>query len=87
MSRLSRASAAREQEPCLLATSLKNKKDIAKKVRRLYACRMQIEESFRDVKTGLNMNAGDTIIINRLAVLLLIALLAQYLLFMLGLAV
>lgn len=48
---------------------------------------MQIEESFRDVKTGLNMNAGNTRILKRLSVLLVIALLAQYLLFLLGLAV
>lgn len=87
MSGLSRTCAARESEPWLLATSLKSKKDIAKKVRRLYATRMQIEESFRDVKTGLNMNVGDTRKINRLSVLFLIALLAQYLLFVLGLAV
>ena len=87
MSRLSRASAARESEPWLLATSLKSTKGMAKKVRRYYATRMQIEESFRDVKTGLNMNAGDTRMINRLSVLFLIALLAQYLLFVLGLAV
>ena len=87
MSKLSRANAERENEPWLLATSLKNEKDVAKKMRRIYACRMQIEESFRDIKTGLNMNAGDTRIINRLSVLLLIALLAQYLLFVLGLAV
>ena len=43
MSKLSRACAARESEPWLLATSLKSQKDIAKKVRRLYATRMQIE--------------------------------------------
>ena len=87
LSILSRSCAARESEPWLLATSLKSKKDIAKKVRRLYATRMQIEESFRDVKTGLNMNAGDTRILKKLSVLLLVALLAQYLLFLLGLTV
>ena len=87
MSKLSRSCAARESEPWLLATSLKSKKDIAKKIRRLYATRMQIEESFRDVKTGLNMNVSDTRILKRLSVLLLVALLAQYLLFLLGLTV
>jgi len=87
MSKLSRACAARESEPWLLATSLKGSKDVAKEVRRLYATRMQIEESFRDVKTGLNMNAGDSRKTKRLSVLLLIGLLAQYLLFLLGLAV
>ena len=87
MCKASRDCAKREQEPWLLATSLNSRKDIAKKVRRLYATRMQIEESFRDVKTGLNMNVGNTRILKRLSILLLIALLAQYLLFVLGLAV
>jgi len=87
MCKASRDCAKREQEPWLLATSLKKTANIAKKVRRLYATRMQIEESFRDVKTGLNMNAGNTRVIKRLSILLLVALLAQYLLFVLGLAV
>ena len=47
---------------------------------------MQIEESFRDMKTGLRMNERDTRILKRLSILLLIASLAQYLLFLLGLA-
>jgi len=47
----------------------------------------QIEESFRDIKTGLNFNESNTRKHARLSVLLLIASLAQYLLYLLGLAV
>jgi len=87
-SKQSKANAARNKEPWLLATSLSNKSfNFAKKVVKIYACRMQIEESFRDVKTGLNFNASNTRIIKRLEVLLLIALLAQFVLFLLGMAV
>lgn len=45
---------------------------------------MQIEESFRDLKTGLNFNVSKTRKLNYLCVLLLIAMLAQYVLFLLG---
>ena len=48
---------------------------------------MQIEESFRDLKTGLKMNDCGSRISPRLQVLLLVAMVAQYLLFILGLAV
>ena len=45
------------------------------------------EESFRDVKTGLKMNDSGTRIANKLGVLLLIACLSQFVLYLLGLAV
>ena len=48
---------------------------------------MQIEESFRDVKTGLNFNLSNTRKLKRLEVLLLIAMLSQFVLFLLGMAV
>ncbi|NRA82797.1 MAG: IS4 family transposase [Gammaproteobacteria bacterium] len=86
-SKLSRACAAREAEPWLLATSLNAKGNLSKRVVKIYATRMQIEESFRDLKSGLNMNACGSRTPSRLRVLLLIALVAQYLLFLLGLAV
>lgn len=86
-SKSSRASAERESEPWLLATSLNKKKDLSKVVVRIYATRMQIEESFRDLKTGLKMNEGDTRKIDRIMVLLIIAAIAQYLLYLLGLTV
>ncbi|AGH44976.1 hypothetical protein C427_2867 [Paraglaciecola psychrophila 170] len=38
---------------------------------------MQIEESFRDLKTGLGINPGDNRIIKRLGVLLSVACIAQ----------
>ncbi|PMG43400.1 hypothetical protein BCU91_00445 [Shewanella sp. 10N.286.52.B9] len=48
---------------------------------------MQIEEGFRDVKTGLKMNDGGSRKSNRLSVLLLIACLSQFILYLFGLAV
>ena len=50
----SRACAAREKEPWLLATSLPQTRGLSKKVVKIYATRMQIEESFRDLKTVRN---------------------------------
>ena len=91
---LSRASsnslsnAQREKEPWLLTTSLKaNTAREAKKVVKIYRTRMQIEESFRDLKTGLNFNDSNTRTREYLSILLLIAMLAQYVLFLLGMAV
>lgn len=84
----SRSNASREQEPWLLATSLPSKTvREAKKIVKIYRTRMQIEESFRDLKTGLNFNESKTRTLNYLSVLLLIAMLAQYVLFLLGMAV
>ncbi|QFU25193.1 IS4 family transposase [Shewanella eurypsychrophilus] len=83
----SRASAAREKEPWLLATSLCSSSTTAKKIVKCYATRMQIEESFRDVKTGLKMNDSRTRIVRKLNVLLIIASLSQFMLYLLGLAV
>ncbi len=88
-SKHSRSHAAREKEPWLLATSLssKNKTMVAKKTVKIYHSRMQIEESFRDLKTGLNFNDSNTRQQKRLDVLLLIAIIAQFVLFLLGMAV
>lgn len=84
----SRSNASREQEPWLLATSLPSKTvREAKKIVKIYRTRMQIEESFRDLKTGLNFNESKTRTLNYLSVLLLIAMLAQYVLFLLGMAI
>jgi len=52
MCKASRDCAKREQEPWLLAASLRSRKDIAKKIRRLYATRMQIEEALGMLKQG-----------------------------------
>jgi transposase len=66
---------------------LKKTLNVSKKIVKIYAARMQIEESFRYLKTGLKMNNCGPINSPRLKVLLLIVLVAQYLLFLLGLAV
>jgi len=82
------SNASREQEPWLLATSLTSETAReAKKSVKIYRTRMQIEESFRDLKTGLNFNESNTRTQAYLAVLLLLAMLAQYILFLLGMAV
>ncbi|MDP5148351.1 IS4 family transposase [Shewanella sp. ULN5] len=86
-SKQSRTSAEREKEPWLLATSICNSNFKAKRIVKIYATRMQIEESFRDVKTGLKMNDSGTRVVSRLSVLLLIACLSQFVLYLLGLAV
>lgn len=84
----SRSNASREQEPWLLATSLTaTTARQTKKVVKIYRTRMQIEESFRDLKTGLNFNKSKTRTRAYLCVLLLLAMLAQYVLFLLGMAV
>lgn len=59
----------------------------ARKVMKLYQSRMQIEERFRDLKTGLRFNESNTRKQRQLSVLLLLAMLAQVVLFLLGLAV
>lgn len=86
-SKQSRASAEREKEPWLLATSLCPQSTSPRKIARIYATRMQIEESFRDLKSGLKMNSCGTRKSERLEVLLIIAAVTQYLLYWLGLAV
>ena len=87
-SKHSRVHSVREKEPWLLATSLmaKSRRE-AKKIVKLYRTRMQIEESFRDLKSGLNFNESNTRTLEYISVLLLLAMLAQYVLFLLGMAV
>ncbi len=73
------SNASREQEPWLLATSLPN--DSARepqKIVAIYKARMQIEESFKNLKTGLNFNESNTRTPRYLTVLLLLAMLSQY---------
>jgi len=87
LSALSRKHADREAEPWLLATSLNKSHAFAKKIVTIYHARMQIEESFRDLKTGLGFAASQTRQCLQLKVLLLIAMLAQAILFLVGLVV
>jgi DDE family transposase len=72
----SRRAEAQGKEPWLLATSLPLNSSLAKKVVNLYSLRMQIEESFRDLKStrfGLSLELHLTYHVERLQVLLLIA--------------
>jgi hypothetical protein len=78
------------KEPWLLVSSLAQTADYASKLAKCYNARMQIEESFRDQKSqayGLGSNAHQTHKKERLKVLLMLAALANWLHYMLGLAV
>ncbi len=77
------------KEPWLLVSNLAYCFNYAKKINKLYGARMQIEEAFRDQKSqtyGLASNAHRTKKKDRLEVLLLLAALANWLHYMLGLA-
>ena len=75
--------------PWLLATSIPHGKGIAKLVKRIYTKRMQIEESFRDLKShryGFGLRDAYTKNPERGSILLLIAALATFALWILGAA-
>ncbi len=74
--------------PWLLATSLPHHRGAGDLVQRAYARRMQIEETFRDLKShrwGFALRYARTTQPQRLEVLLLIATLATFTLWLLGL--
>lgn len=78
-----------QKEPWLLAVSPQLKKLSAAAVVTIYSGRMQIEQTFRDVKNsrwGLGLSESQTRRPNRLAALLLIGALACYALWLIGLA-
>ena len=78
---------AREREPWLLATSLPFSSQLAGKLVKLYELRMQIEESFRDLKStrfGLSLAFHLTWQVERLQVMLLIASLALMVAWLMG---
>ena len=82
--------AARKREPWLLATSLPVCSTLAKRVVGLYATRMQIEESFRDLKSsrfGLSFEYCRSKDLERLQILLLIGALCTLVLWLQGKAV
>lgn len=84
----SRQNANREREPWLLASNLPAEQWTAAKVVAIYKRRMQIEEGFRDVKSehlGFGLNLHRSRCAKRIEILLLIAALANYLVFLLGL--
>ena len=77
------------KEPWLLVSSLPDCFNYATKIAKCYGKRMQIEESFRDQKSqtyGLGSEAHRTYKRERLEVLLLLAALANWLHYMIGLA-
>ncbi len=83
----SRKHATSAKEPWLLATSLMPCSKLAKKVVALYTLRMQIEESFRDLKStrfGLSLELHLTYQVERLQILLLIAALALMVAWLMG---
>jgi len=85
----SKKNEAKEKEPWLLASSLKTHSKLAKQVKNIYATRMQIEETFRDVKSaryGLGFELNGTYKTKRLQILLMIVMLALFVLWVLGLA-
>lgn len=68
------------KEPWLLATSLSSKQWNAKKIVKLYSSRMQIEESFRDMKSvslGTGLAQARTYKTNRMKILVMVATLAN----------
>jgi len=83
----SRQNAHREREPWLLASNLPAEQWTAAKVVAVYKRRMQIEEGFRDVKSehlGFGLNLHRSRCAKRIEILLLIAALANYVVFLLG---
>jgi hypothetical protein len=89
-SRHSKKQRAGQNEPWLLATAPSLSMLSAKEIVALYSGRMQIEETFRDLKStqwGMGLNSSQTRSPKRLAVLLLIAALLSFALWLIGLAV
>ncbi len=83
----SKKNAKGQREPWLLATSLTVTSDFAAHVVKIYKTRMQIEEGFRDnksVRFGLGFELHHTHNARRLQILLLVALLATFVLWILG---
>ena len=79
--------ASAQREPWLLAASPKLAHLSAQAIVAVYAQRMQIEESFRDLKSprfGLGFSANRSTQKNRLGVLLLVACLASFVLRLIG---
>ena len=77
------------QTPWLLATSLPHHRGAGSRIKRIYAQRMQIEETIRDLKShrfGFALRYARTRRPERLETLLLVAALASFILWLLGLA-
>lgn len=79
----------RESEPLLVATSLSDKYLNSNQIINIYQKRMQIEESFRDLKnerTGFSLRQNRSMSLGRLSVALLIGAIAMLVLWILGIA-
>ena len=75
------------RDPLLLATSLSAAQFDALRIVRIYSSRMQIEESFRDLKShqyGLNLRQARTYKTHRMSVLVAIATLSHFFSWLLG---
>lgn len=89
-SKTSLSNARANLDPWLLASNLPQTRRHGKNVVAIYRQRMQIEESFRDMKStqfGLGFEQNYTTKINRLSILLLLANLASLALILLGVGV
>lgn len=86
-SKHSKKQAQREDSPWLLASSLSQDELSAKQLTQMYRARMQIEESFRDIKnhrTGFALTDTRTRSPERLANLLLVGMLATVIVWLMG---
>ena len=75
--------------PWLLATSLPHERGSERRIKQLYATRMQIEETFRDTKShrfGFGLRYARSSSLHRIQVLLLLVALATLVLWLVGLA-
>ena len=89
-SKTSKAGASANKDPWLLVTSLSVTHGFARRIVRIYATRMQIEESFRDMKSHrfeLALETHNTSIKRRMTILILLTTLAYLVSVMTGLTV
>jgi len=80
--------AKRQNEPWVLVTSLEGGIRVASRVKNIYKRRMQIEQNFRDDKNerwGFGLRYSRTLDIARTEILLLLAAIASYMLWLVGL--
>lgn len=89
-SKTSKSNSKANSDPWLLASNLPQTNQLSKNVVAIYRQRMQIEESFRDMKStqfGLGFEQNCTTKLSRLSILLLLATLASLALILLGVGV
>ena len=88
-SRSSKKNRLTQREPWLLATSPRLASLSPEQVVQLYAGRMQIEQTFRDLKNhkwGMGLDSCETRVLRRMSILILIGALLGYALWLIGLA-